>query len=191
MHCRLSMGDSPVRGGEVKLFESRPGAEFEALIDTHMDVLLRSALRLTRNHEEAEDVVQETYLRAWKYFHRFEPGTNARAWLFRIMFNVINQRYGDRQPGESVSIEDSGLDQVLACAPPPSISTWEVMDALDKLPTDYRAVMMMVVVEEFSYKEAAEILDVPLGTVMSRLHRGRQALRTLLLPKSVAMPRRN
>ncbi len=175
----------------MKLFESRPRAEFDELINTHMDVLLRSALRLTRNHEEAEDVVQETYLRAWKYFHRFQPGTNARAWLFRIMFNVINQRYGDRPQGENVSIEDSGLDQVLAGAPPPSISTWEVMDAMDKLPADYRSVMLMVVVEEFSYKETAEILDVPLGTVMSRLHRGRQALRTLLLPKSVAMPRRN
>jgi len=131
-----------------------------------MEVLLRSALRLTRHHEEAEDVVQDTYLRAWKYFHRFEPGTNARAWLFRIMFNVINQRYSDRNnghPGERVSIEDSGLDQILASAPPPTLSNWEIMDALEKLPTDYRSVMLMVVVEEFSYKEAADILDIPLG----------------------------
>ena len=181
---------APVREGTLKLFESGSRTEFDELIDTHMDVLLRSALRLTRHHEEAEDVVQETYLRAWKYFHRFEPGTNSRAWLFRIMFNVINQRYGDRGQGESVSIEDSGLDQVLAGAPPPSFSTWEVMDALEKLPPDYRAVMLMVVVEEFSYKEASEILNVPLGTVMSRLHRGRQALKSMLFPKSAVMPRR-
>jgi RNA polymerase sigma-70 factor (ECF subfamily) len=178
----------------VKLFESRARADFDQIIEKHMDVLLHSALRLTRHHEEAEDVVQDTYLRAWKYFHRFEPGTNARAWLFRIMFNVINQRYSDRQPGhanESVSIEDSGLDQILASAPPPAFSTWEVMDALEKLPVDYRSVMLMVVVEEFSYKETAEILNIPLGTVMSRLHRGRQALRVMLLPRSSAMPGRN
>ena len=194
VYCKLFLGQSPVREARVKLFDSRVRSEFDELIDTHMDVLLRSALRLTRHHEEAEDVVQDTYLRAWKYFHRFEPGTNARAWLFRIMFNVINQRYADRQHGpggESVSIEDSGLDQILASAPPAEFSTWEVMDALEKLPVDYRSVMLMVVVEEFSYKETSEILNIPLGTVMSRLHRGRGALRAMLLPKSSAMPRRN
>ena len=190
MNCKLALGQTPVREERVNLFESRVRAEFDELIETHMDVLLRSAMRLTRHQEEAEDVVQDTYLRAWKYFHRFEPGTNARAWLFRIMFNVINQRYSDklhRQSGENVSIEDSGLDQILASAPPPAFSTWEVMDALEKLPVDYRSVMLMVVVEEFSYKETADILNIPLGTVMSRLHRGRQALRLMLLPKSQAM----
>ena len=171
----------------MSLFSSPSHADFEPLVAAHTQVLLRTALRLTRRQEEAEDAVQETFLRAWKYYRSFEPGTNARAWLFRILMNVINRSYAGKPAAHHfVSIEDTGLDLVLAAPSPPVLSTAEALEALDRLPVEYKPVMLLVLVEEFSYREAADILEIPIGTVMSRLHRGRRLLRAELAPRTAA-----
>lgn len=159
------------------------GFEKQALV--HLDVLMRAALRILGNHQDAEDVVQDTLMRAWKYFDSFESGSNCRAWLFRIMFNVINVRRGDQARRSESPIEtEEGLDQrvnkVVMFDPVRQIEAREILDATDRLSEDHKSVLWLVVVEEFSYSEAADVLDVPIGTVMSRLHRARRELRKLL-----------
>jgi len=153
----------------------------------HIRELLRVATRLCGSADAGEDLVQETFLKAWRSFHRFEAGTNCRAWLYKILFNVIRRRRGgvDRS---TVSIETPEVGALLPFHPPPSITVSAVGEAFDKLSSEYRAALLLVAVEGFSYREAAEILDVPIGTVMSRLHRGREALRRLV-DGSPARPR--
>ncbi len=154
---------------------------------THLDALMRTATKLTHNRTDAEDIVQETYLRAWKYFASFEAGSNIRAWLFRIMFNVINFREGKKTKLAETSLDDEERNieyernNVIAFDPLKQIEGRELLEATKQLSEEYRAVLWLVVVEEFSYKEAAEILGVPIGTVMSRLHRARRDLRKLML----------
>ncbi len=154
---------------------------------THLDALMRTATKLTHNRTDAEDIVQETYLRAWKYFASFEAGSNIRAWLFRIMFNVINFREGKKTKLAETSLDDEERNveyergNVITFDPLKQIEGRELLDATKQLSEEYRAVLWLVVVEEFSYKEAAEILGVPIGTVMSRLHRARRDLRKLML----------
>ena len=155
--------------------------ETEALL--HLDTLLRAANRLGRNLQDAEDVVQETYLRAWRYWDSFESGTNCRAWLFGIMFNVIRARRG-----KEAKLPEMPLDEyqepganVVRFDPVRRIEGRELLDVVGQLSEDHRAVLGLVVVEEFTYQEAASILDVPVGTVMSRLHRARIELRKRLL----------
>ena len=147
---------------------------------------MRVASKLLRGRQDAEDIVQETYLRAWKYFPSFDEGSNCRAWLFRIMFNVINLRTGKQAKLMESPLEDddhSHYDQrkVVHFDPLRQIEGQEVMEATKKLSGEHRSVLYLVVVEEFSYKEAAEILSVPIGTVMSRLHRARRDLRKIML----------
>ena len=126
--------------------------------------------------------MQETYLQAWKSFARFTPGTNCRAWLFKILVNTIHHHrrnwFNLRRVKESAEI----LEQTAVClAPVPErIAQEEILRALDLLPTDYRATVLLADVEEFSYKEIAGMLSVPIGTVMSRLSRGRKLLREQL-----------
>lgn len=153
--------------------------EFERVALGHLGELVRVASRACGSRDTGEDMVQETYMRAWKYWDKFEPGTNCRAWLYKILFNVIRRRRGgvDRA---TVSIETPEVGALLPFHPPPSLLASAVGEAFDKLPTEYRTVLLVVAVEGFSYKEAAEILGVPIGTVMSRLHRGREALRRLV-----------
>lgn len=158
--------------------------EREALL--HLDALLKTANRIARPLLDAEDVVQETYLRAWKHFDSFEAGTNCRAWLFRIMFNVIKARGGVMAKRLETQIEDESeieyrRDNVIFFDPLKKIEEQEALKAATRLPVDQREVLWLVVVEEFSYRETAEILDVPIGTVMSRLHRARRDLRKLLI----------
>ncbi|MEW6125506.1 MAG: sigma-70 family RNA polymerase sigma factor [Acidobacteriota bacterium] len=161
--------------------------KFERDAMTHLDALMRMASKLSRNRTDAEDIVQETYLRAWKYFDSFEAGSNCRAWLFRIMFNVINLREGKKTKLAETSLEDEERSveyersNVIAFDPLKQIEGRELLDATRQLSEEYRAVLWLIVVEEFSYKEAAEILNVPIGTVMSRLHRARRDLRKLML----------
>jgi RNA polymerase sigma-70 factor (ECF subfamily) len=152
--------------------------EFARVALKHLDELVRTATR-TCGKDAAEDLVQETYMRAWKYWHRFEPGTNCRAWLYTILFNVIRKRRGGVD-SRTLSIETLELATVLPIAPPPSLTVSVFEEAFVRLPEDFRAVLVLVAVEGFSYKEASEILGVPIGTVMSRLHRAREALRRLL-----------
>ena len=129
-----------------------------------------------------EDLVQEVFLQAWKSFNRFEPGTNCRAWLFKILFHCANHsrrkwfRFPLLKPAEEF------LESNLAFTPsiPDRLTDGEILAALDRIPADFRSVVLLVDVEEFSYKDAAEILSVPIGTVMSRLSRGRKLLREQL-----------
>lgn len=147
-----------------------------------MNELYRVAVRLLGDGTQAEDVVQETYLQAWKSFARFEPGTNCRAWLFKILVNTIHHYrrgwFNLRRVKESEEI----LEQTAASAAPvpERIAQEEILRALHRLPADYRAAVLLADVEEFSYKEIAGLLNVPIGTVMSRLSRGRKLLREQL-----------
>ena len=156
--------------------------EFASQAVPHMDDLFRIALRMTRDRARAEDAVQETYLQDWKSFDKFEPGTNCKAWLFRILFYSVHhqRRKWFRFPvaGESEEI----LQSTAAPAEPvaENLSDEQIQSALEELPPDYRAVALLVDVEEFAYREAAQILGVPIGTVMSRLSRARKLLREKL-----------
>ncbi len=163
----------------------------------HIDSLYRTAVRMTRNPPDAEDLVQETYLRAFRSIDRFTPGTNLRAWLFKIMTNAFINEYRKRtrQP-RSTSLDDveeyyvyahlidSGIqpesrgpeEEVLA-----GITDDNVVSALESLSDDFRQVVLLADVEGFAYREIADILDIPIGTVMSRLHRARRRLQRLLV----------
>ncbi|MCA1635903.1 MAG: RNA polymerase sigma factor [Acidobacteria bacterium] len=152
--------------------------DFETHALVHLDALMRAAVRLCDSREAAEDALQETYLQAWKYWRTFQPGTNCRAWLFRILFNVIKKRSGEKNA--DVPLEESDFENVLRFEPAGQIEEYEVLEAFDRLAEDQRAVLLLVVVEEMSYKEAAITLGVPVGTVMSRLSRARTELRRML-----------
>jgi RNA polymerase sigma-70 factor (ECF subfamily) len=160
----------------------RTSNEFEAAAMPHMHDLYRTARRVLGNQSEAEDVVQETYLQAWKSFHRFEPGTNIRAWMFKIMFHVINHHR--RKAYRLVTLKEEEefiFDQIIYEPPvPQDLRDEDVLAALDRVPEQFRDVILLADVQEFSYKEIAETLDVPIGTVMSRLNRGRKILRASL-----------
>jgi RNA polymerase sigma-70 factor (ECF subfamily) len=152
------------------------------------------ALRLTRNERDAEDLVQDTYLRAFRFFHRFEPGTNIRAWLFRILknqfLNRIQQGRGEAADVDLDSLLMAGGAQESAFPHTParnpeqevmdSVTASEVEDALTSLPAEYRGVVMLALVDEMSYRDISKALRIPMGTVMSRLHRGRKLLQSQL-----------
>ena len=168
------------------------GREFEETALVHLDVLYRSALRFTHNRAEAEDLVQETCLRAFRGFHRFNPGTNCRAWLLTILRNEFLKRLkrgghevlasdpGDYQK-DATSITDDGRtgghpeEELLQ-----AVLHGDVDRALKALPLVNREVVVLADLEGCSYKEIAQIVDCPIGTVMSRLSRGRAQLRQLL-----------
>lgn len=162
-------------------------AQFETTAAVHLDELVRAATTACRSREIAEDVVQETYLKAWKYWDSFETGTNCRAWLYKILFNVIRTRRGGRDLA-LVSLDAPEFAEVLPIASPESPTVTDLMRAVERLPEVYREPMILVTIEGFSYREAAQILEVPIGTVMSRLHRGRDAVRRAVewRPKSSA-----
>ncbi len=170
-------------------------ARFTDLAMEHMPALYSAALRLTRNPADAEDLVQETYLRAYRGFGGFTEGTNLRAWLYRILTNTyINSYRAARRRPEVADVEDvedlylyhrlaspdggpnrSAEEEALA-----SFTDDEVKAAIESLPEVFRMAVLLADVEGFSYKEIAEITDVPIGTVMSRIHRGRRALQKAL-----------
>jgi RNA polymerase sigma-70 factor, ECF subfamily len=156
--------------------------EFEAAAMPHLNDLFRTALRVLGDRSEAEDLVQEAYLQAWKSFHRFEPGTNCRAWLFKILFNVIHHHRRKWYNFKSIKESDDILEETLAYEPPvpEHLTDEEVLIAFGKVPEVYREVVLLADVQELSYKEVAENLSIPVGTVMSRLSRGRKFLRAEL-----------
>jgi len=158
--------------------KSTAGLEgFEAAAMPHLTALYRTAKFLVRNPAEAEDLVQDVYLEALKSFHRFQPGTNCKAWLFSILFHRFHHL---RRRMLKSSLEETLPDQDSMAAEPPApqeIKDEEILAALDKVPLAFREVVVMADIEEFSYKEIAGALKLPLGTVMSRLSRGRKLLR--------------
>jgi RNA polymerase sigma-70 factor, ECF subfamily len=143
----------------------------------HTRSLLRVARRLASESAWAEDLVQETMLLAWRAFHQFREGTNARAWLFRIMFNAHYAQGRKNRAGALVL-----ADMRSVAEEPAAEERVEMAQALDSLAEEHRAVLMLGVVEGFTCREMAEILNIPLGTVMSRLSRAREALRIKLTP---------
>lgn len=154
--------------------------EFEAAALPHLAELYRTARFLAPDSSEGEDLVQEVYLEAWKSFHRFEAGTNCRAWLFKILFHRLH--HFRRRFLKAVKVEPfatpADADNVMAEPPvPQEIKDGDILRGLAAVPLDFRGVVLMADVEEFSYKEVAETLRIPLGTVMSRLSRGRKLLR--------------
>jgi RNA polymerase sigma-70 factor, ECF subfamily len=165
------------------IFSKRPRTdEFEAAAMPHMNDIYRTAARLLGNGSGADDVVQDVYLQAWKSFHQFELGTNCRAWLFKILFHTLNHYRRKWLNIRMVKEGDEILDLTPAAGPPipEQITDEDMLAALSDIPDDFRAVVLLTDVEEFSYKEAAGILNVPIGTIMSRLSRGRKALREKL-----------
>ena len=168
--------------------------EFEGLAMKHVDPLYSAALRLTKNERDAEDLVQDTFLRAFRFFDKFERGTNIKAWLFKILTNTFINRYR-RTVKERSIVEGSEREAVherfisreaseYAANPEQyffdRLLSDDVLRAVDSLPIDFRMVVILADLQEFSYKEIAEILDVPVGTVMSRLYRGRRLLQKAL-----------
>ena len=161
----------------------------------YRDQLYKSALRMTRSAEDAEDLIQETFLKAFKYYGRFAEGTNLKAWLFKIMKNTFINTYRKRklQPTK-VDFDDvrEGMEETLMERGSAANSNpedgflfaevdHEVRETLVSLPYDYKMVVLLADLEGFAYKEIAEILEVPVGTVMSRLYRGRRMLERALL----------
>jgi RNA polymerase sigma-70 factor, ECF subfamily len=167
--------------------------EFEAVALVHLDALYRNALRLTQNRSEAEDLVQETCLRAFRSFHRFNPGTNCRAWLFTILRNAflnrIRQAGRDVLAGETAELEPASARHVAEAEPArghpeeeffQTVLHGDVDRSLRALPLTFREVVILADLEGLTYKEIAQVLGCPLGTVMSRLSRGRALLRQAL-----------
>jgi RNA polymerase sigma-70 factor, ECF subfamily len=152
-------------------------ADFESQALDYADSLFRVALRVCRDRARAEDLVQETFLQAWRSFHRFEPGTNLRAWLYKILFNVFYSTLRkDRL--HLLPVEETIAETIAYDPPTPQHLTDEdVLAAMERLPRDFQVPVLLADVEELSYREIADALEIPLGTVMSRLHRGRKLLR--------------
>ena len=172
--------------------DSETWSTFEVEVLPHADRLFRLAMWMERNRTDSEDVVQETMMRALRSFHRFQPGTNCRAWLVTILHRVVSNRRRTKGRSIVVSDPDDRLAQTVPFVPPvPQQLTDEALLArLRRLPLAYQDVILLCDVEELSYKEAAEALTIPVGTVMSRLHRGRAQLRTELATAQAVEARR-
>jgi RNA polymerase sigma-70 factor, ECF subfamily len=169
--------------------------EFETEALRHLDALYRTALRMTRSEADAEDLVQETFIRAFRFRDQFTLGTNMKAWLFRILTNTFINTYRRKAAQPEVTdlegVDEFSLyrrmadDRAASSSPDPEsellkgVVDTEVTDALEELPEKFRTAVLLDV-EGFSYKEIAEMLGIPIGTVMSRLHRGRKFLQKRL-----------
>jgi RNA polymerase sigma-70 factor (ECF subfamily) len=177
------------------------GGDFERSALEHLDALYGTALRLTRNQSEAEDLVQDTLVRAYRFQHQFQAGTNLKAWLLRILTNTFINHYRrsarerkalDQEEGSPVGdgvMSRSAMRGLLDAnaVAQEGLLREEITAALDDLPDDYRAMIVLADVEELSYKEIAETVNVPIGTVMSRLHRARKLMQKRLLNQAIQM----
>jgi RNA polymerase sigma-70 factor, ECF subfamily len=154
-------------------------SDFDRVALVHLSELLRVAVRVCGERATAEDLVQETYLQAWRSFDRFEPGTNCRAWLYKILFYVHWQRRRKVTREPPLLKLDEAMESRLRFDPPTpdGLTAGAVKAAYDRLPGPFREVVLLTDVEELTYREAAEVLGVPIGTVMSRVSRARRLLR--------------
>jgi RNA polymerase sigma-70 factor (ECF subfamily) len=191
------MSDAPEAGPRRIAEDARDRVRFEEEVLELADQVYRVARRLVSSREEAEDLVQETYARAFRSWRSYTPGTNLRAWLFRILTNLNidrgrrQQRSPDMQPLEEGDyylynrLEESGpADDEQRVVE--RLSQDSIVGALSSVPHNYRDVVVLVDIGDFSYQDAAQILDIPIGTVMSRLHRGRRILKQQLADSAVA-----
>jgi RNA polymerase sigma-70 factor (ECF subfamily) len=175
----------------TKRTEAERRKEFEAEALVHLDLLYNSAMQMTRNAADAEDLVQETFVKAYRFFDRFKRGTNCRAWLFKIMKNNFINAFRKRSK-EPVRVDFDQVEATLQAEPPPAVPQGEaanieqvfeelveddVKEALDQLPFEFRMVTILSDVEGLSYQEIADIMECPVGTVRSRLSRARRFLR--------------
>lgn len=183
---------------EGKAVEQTKRQQFEAEAVPHMDALYRTALRMTKNSNDAEDLVQEAFIKAYRYWDRFETGSNCRAWLFKIMTNIFINDYRSKARSPVAvnvdEIDDSFLYGQLATGLKnddpekqlfAKIFDDDVKEAIENLPDDFRLVVVLSFLEGFSYQEIADIADLQLGTVKSRLHRGRKLLQKELYDYAV------
>jgi RNA polymerase sigma-70 factor (ECF subfamily) len=183
----------------MSLFNRRPSrADFEREALPHLSALYSAAVRLTRNERDAEDLVQDALLRAYRFFDSFQPGTNCKAWLFRILTNVFCNRYREREREHEILTEakssEANIEQFFAgqqgrrdmdTALLGRLVSEDVERALTQIPEDFRLAVILADLEDFTYKEIAEIMECPAGTVMSRLYRGRKLLQGLLFDYAV------
>jgi RNA polymerase sigma-70 factor, ECF subfamily len=184
----------------MALFKKRPApSDFEREAMPHLPALYAAALRMTRHEKDAEDLVQDALLRAYRFFDTFEAGTNCKAWLFRILTNVFCNRYREREREHEILHEaeasPANVEQFIAGASVEAADaesallghmiSADVEKALAALPSDFRMAVILADLEDFSYKEIAEIMECPAGTVMSRLYRGRKMLQQLLYQYAV------
>jgi RNA polymerase sigma-70 factor (ECF subfamily) len=174
---------------------------FEEAALSHLDALFGAALRLTRNESEAQDLVQDALVRAYRFQHHFEPGTNLKAWLLRILTNTFINHYRRSARERRVLDHEEGApigDGVMSRAAMRSLTDstsvaqegllrQEILTAIDNLPEDYRMMVVLADIEELAYKEIADTLSVPIGTVMSRLHRARKLLQKSLIEQAIQM----
>ncbi len=198
MPTEISTPDSSSAGELVRVDREKESAaertkRFERDALQYMNQLYAAAMRYTKNPEDAQDLVQDTYIKAYNSFHQFEPGTNLKAWLYRVLTTTFINTYrkDQRRPQTSDSeLEDWQIAEVSSHTSDQGKSTEDVVlenlpdsdikNALAEIPEEFRMAVYLADVEGFSYKEIAEIVGVPAGTVMSRLHRGRKQLREKL-----------
>jgi RNA polymerase sigma-70 factor (ECF subfamily) len=173
------------------------GWDFETAAMPYLDPLYNAAYRMARNAQDAEDLVQETYLKAYKYYDKFEEGTNLKAWLFKILKNTFINSYRKKQqtpPKADFADIEGSFESIVSDQAPPHVGSVDpeeelledvldedVQQALEELSEDYRMVVLLADLEGFAYKEIADILEIPVGTVMSRLYRARRQLEEVLL----------
>lgn len=178
----------------MEVTEKQAAFEREALV--HLDALYRVALRLTGSAADADDLVQETMLKAYRSWHQYEPGTNARAWLLTILRNAFINEYRRRkrqvQTADFAGLDPHAVFVAVRDSDPEGrffdqIVDEEVLAAIDRLPDEFREAVLLVDLESLSYEEAAKVLEVPIGTVKSRLFRGRQRLQRDLYDYAVEM----
>jgi RNA polymerase sigma-70 factor (ECF subfamily) len=192
------MGEVPDTQGRQLAVEARDRVRFEEEALQLSDQVYRVARRLVHSKEEAEDLMQETYARAFRSWRSYTPGTNLRAWLLRILTNLnIDRGRRQQRAPDTTHLEESdyflynrleddsseSLDEERVLE---RLSQDSIVDALAAVPHDFRDVLVLVDIGDFSYQEAAQILDIPVGTVMSRLHRGRRILKRHLAETAVA-----
>jgi RNA polymerase sigma-70 factor (ECF subfamily) len=191
------MGEAPDTQGRQLAVEARDRVRFEEEALELSDQVYRVARRLVHSKEEAEDLMQETYARAFRSWRSYTPGTNLRAWLLRILTNLNIDRGRRQQRAPDTThleesdyflynrLEDDSQDSFDEERVLQRLSQDDIVEALAAVPHDFRDVIVLVDIGEFSYQEAAQILDIPVGTVMSRLHRGRRILKRHLAEATV------